>query len=119
METNQNSMQNIQMPIPNSTSVLVLGILSIIGCSCYGFVGLILGIIAVVLAAKGKKIYKANPSAFTIGSFSNLNAGNVCGIIGICLSALMLIYIIFMLALLGPEIFSGDPSTIMDRLDDL
>lgn len=38
------------MDLPNSTLVLVLGILSLIFCWCYGFVGLILGIIAVVLS---------------------------------------------------------------------
>ena len=30
--------------LPNGTAVLVLGILSIITCCCYGFIGLILGI---------------------------------------------------------------------------
>ncbi|MBS1563194.1 MAG: hypothetical protein JST39_02345, partial [Bacteroidetes bacterium] len=32
---------NPQMPLPNATPVLVLGIISIVGCFCYGIVGLI------------------------------------------------------------------------------
>ena len=38
--------------LPNGTAVLVLGILSIVTCCCYGFIGLTFGIIAVVLANK-------------------------------------------------------------------
>ncbi|HRH38859.1 MAG TPA: hypothetical protein PK760_10965, partial [Flavobacteriales bacterium] len=52
-----------QQPVPNATTVLVLGILSIVFCWCYGFIGLILGIIAVSISGKAKKIYEANPSA--------------------------------------------------------
>lgn len=38
--------------LPNSTAVLVLGILSLVFCWCYGIVGLILGIIAVALSER-------------------------------------------------------------------
>ena len=37
-----------QQQLPNATAVLVLGIISIVGCFCYGIIGLILGIIALV-----------------------------------------------------------------------
>lgn len=43
-------MNGAKKDLPNATVVLVLGILSLIFCWCYGFFGLILGIIAVVLA---------------------------------------------------------------------
>lgn len=46
------------MDLPNSTLVLVLGILSLIFCWCYGFVGLILGIIAVVLSGSPRRMYR-------------------------------------------------------------
>ena len=39
-----------QIPVPNSAAVLVLGILSIVLCFCYGLIGMTLGIIALVLA---------------------------------------------------------------------
>ncbi len=37
--------------LPNATAVLVLGILSLVFCWCYGFVGLVLGILAVAIAS--------------------------------------------------------------------
>jgi hypothetical protein len=87
-----------QMPIPNSAGVLVLGILSIVGCFCYTLPGLIMGIIALVLAKKGNDIYKTNPNSYTISSYNNLKAGKVCAIIGKIISALsFLIFIVFVL----------------------
>ena len=41
--------------LPNATAVLVLGILSLVFCWCYGFVGLILGILAVAIASAPRK----------------------------------------------------------------
>jgi hypothetical protein len=87
-----------QMPVPNSTAVLVLGILSIVGCFCYSFPGLIMGIIALVLAKKGNDAYINNPSSFTISSYSNLKAGKVCAIIGTILAAIgFLIFLVYLL----------------------
>lgn len=82
---------NMQQDVPNSTAVLVLGILSIVFCWCYGLPGVILGIIALVLAGKGEKLYKANPEFYKQGSYKNLNAGKICAIIGLSISALMFI----------------------------
>ena len=93
-----------QMPIPNSAAVLVLGILSIVFCFCYGFIGLVLGIIAIVLAGKANAIYNANPTNFTVSSFNNLKAGKICAIIGTILSALMLVYIIVVFFIVGAAI---------------
>ncbi len=90
-----------QVPVPNSAAVLVLGILSIVFCFCYGFIGLVLGIIALVLAGKANAIYKSNPTNFTVSSFNNLKAGKICGIIGTILSALMLVYVIVVFFIIG------------------
>ena len=46
-----------QQKLPNSTLILVFGIISIVTCCCYGILGLIFGIIAVVLANKALKLY--------------------------------------------------------------
>lgn len=64
------------MDLPNSTLVLVLGILSLIFCWCYGFVGLILGIIAVVLSGSPRRMYRENPENYFEASYKNLNAGS-------------------------------------------
>lgn len=79
--------------LPNATAVLVLGILSIVTCVFYGIVGIILGIIALSLHGKDKALYKTNPAKYE-ASFKNSKAGYICGIIGLSLSALWIIYII-------------------------
>lgn len=43
-----------QQKLPNATLVLVMGILSIIGCCFYGLPGLIFGIVAIILEEKTK-----------------------------------------------------------------
>lgn len=90
-----------QTPVPNSTAVLVLGILSIVLCFCYGLVGMILGIIALVLASKGNASYNSNPNAYSLSSYNNLKAGKICGLIGVILSSLYLIVIVVYLVVLG------------------
>lgn len=87
--------------LPNSTGVLVLGILSIVLCFCYGLVGIILGIIALILASKGTALYNANPNAYSLSSYNNLKAGKICGIIGLILSSLYIIIIVIYLVVLG------------------
>jgi uncharacterized membrane protein YjgN (DUF898 family) len=105
-------------PLPNATTVLVLGILSIVLCFCYGIIGLILGIIALVLASKDKKLYVGSPGEYTEASFKNLNAGRICAIIGLILSALYIIYVIVIIGLVGFSALS-DPQQLMDKINDL
>ncbi|MFM7021539.1 MAG: CCC motif membrane protein [Flavobacteriales bacterium] len=93
-------------PVPNSTAVLVLGIISIPTCFCLGLVGLACGIIALVLAAKGTTAYTENPDMYTQSSYNNLKAGKICAIVGTCLSALYLVYIIFYFIFVGTVAFS-------------
>ena len=47
-----------QQSLPNATAVLVLGILSLLTCICYGLPGIICGIIALILYAKVKYMTK-------------------------------------------------------------
>jgi hypothetical protein len=94
-------------PIPNSVAVLVLGIVSIALCWCYGLVSIITGIVAIVLANQAERIYKANPQQFSVASYKNLKAGKICGIIGLCLGVLYLIFIVIYIALVGTLAFGG------------
>ncbi|MDI1234849.1 MAG: CCC motif membrane protein [bacterium] len=87
--------------LPNSTAVLVLGILSIVFCLCYGVVGLTLGIIGLVLANKSLKLYTSSPNLYTTTSYKNLAAGRVCAIIGTCLSSIYILIIIIAIAYAG------------------
>ncbi len=88
--------------LPNSTAVLVLGICSIIfGCF---FVGLILGIVGLNMAGKGRKMYKSNPELYE--GYGALNAGWIMSIIGTILGGLYTIYWIVVVAILGGVGFS-------------
>lgn len=88
-----------QQKLPNSTLILVFGILSIVTCCCYGIIGLILGIIAIVLANKATKVYAENPEAYT--GYSNVKTGKILAIIGVILSAIYIAYVIFMFVTVG------------------
>ncbi|NHN24358.1 DUF4190 domain-containing protein [Flavobacterium jejuense] len=86
--------------LPNATVVLVLGIISILTCCCYGL-GLVLGVVGLVLSKKDLQLYKENPSAYS--NYSNLNIGRILSIIGIVLGGIYLIYIIVLFSTLGSE----------------
>ena len=95
-QPNNNFNQNFggQITLPNSVGVLVLGILSIVFCWCYGILSIILSIITLVLANGAQKLYVANPNAYTLSSYKNMKAGKICGIVGLCLGGLFIIYVI-------------------------
>lgn len=109
----QNYGQGMQQPLPNATAVLVLGIISIFACFCYGVPGLICGIIAIILANKSRRLYNSNPEAYTVSSLKNVNAGRICAIISIVLS---LIFIAIVIAFIGSIGIEGlrDPERIKE-----
>ncbi len=89
--------------VPNEMAVLILGILSLVFCFAYGFIGLILGIIALVMHKKDKELYLSNPKAYE-ASFKNSNAGRICGLIGVILSSIyILILLIVVIAVIINE----------------
>ena len=89
-----------QVALPNASAVLILGIISIIACCCYGG-GLILGVIALVLASKDMNRYAMNPSMYTIGSYNNVKNGRICAIIAVVFSVLYIILMVVMIATFG------------------
>ncbi|RED49620.1 CCC motif membrane protein [Seonamhaeicola aphaedonensis] len=89
-----------QQKLPNATLILVFGILSILGCCFYG-IGIILGIVAIVLASKATKMYAENPDSYT--GIQNVKTGKILSIIGIVLSALYLFLIIWLVMTFGWE----------------
>ena len=113
----ENSFQR-EIALPNATVVLVLGILSIVTCCCYGIVGLICGIIALVFASTSGKLYRENPELYSRSSYQNLEAGKICAIIGVILSVLTMIYMIWIIYSVGVDALS-DPELLQQRLEDL
>ncbi|MBR4620473.1 MAG: hypothetical protein IKO46_05775 [Salinivirgaceae bacterium] len=104
METIDN-VNGIREQLPNSSGTLVMGILSIV-CICCGvglLVGLVLGILALVYAKKAKALYDENPDRYTETSVKNANAGRICGIIGLSLGGVAVLFaiVVWVLMVLG------------------
>ncbi|CAA7195959.1 MULTISPECIES: CCC motif membrane protein [Chryseobacterium] len=105
-----------QQKLPNATAVLILGIVSIVGCCCYGIPGVVAGIIALVLYKKDNELYKQNPSMYS--NYSNLSTGRILGIIGIVISVLYIAYLIFALSFIGWDAMK-DPQLMQERIKEL
>jgi|WetSurMetagenome_2_1015567.scaffolds.fasta_scaffold309237_2 hypothetical protein len=86
--------------LPNSRTVLALGVLSIVFSIWYfSIAGVVLSIFALVLANRGLSLYYSDKSQYSLSSFNNLKAGRVCAIIG--LTVAILFFIFFILILVG------------------
>ncbi len=109
MENNNDQVQEkvtftVLPQLPNATAALVLGILSIVFCWCWGVVGIILGIVGLVMANKAVALYESAPGTYSEPSYKNVKAGKICSIIGICLGALYLIICVIYLFAVGTMI---------------
>lgn len=102
-----------QQKLPNSTLILVFGIISIVTCCCYGVLGLIFGIIAMVMAKKATALYLENPELYT--GYQNVKTGKILAIIGIILNVLYLIYVIWLFATLGMDGVMNMNQDFMDQ----
>ena len=104
-----------QETLPNATAVLILGIISLPACLCYGIPGLIAAIIAIVLAKKDQALYTANPAYYTESSYKNLRTGRTCAWVGIILSALFMLFLIGAVMVVGISFFTHPESFLMTR----
>jgi hypothetical protein len=106
---------NQQVPLPNSSTVLTLGIVSVVLCWCHGIVGLVLAIVALVLASKDMALYNSNPGAYTPASYSNVKSGRNIAIIGLVLAGVFLFFLIIALLVLGLN-FALFPWEFLDQI---
>jgi hypothetical protein len=88
---------NQKQDAPYSTLALVMGILSL---TCGGF---ICGIIGLIFANKGLTEYNQNPELYK--GVGMLNAGKIMSIIGIVLSALIIIIYVIYAIVLGTVLY--------------
>lgn len=100
--------------LPNSTVVLILGILSILTCCCWGIIGLVLGIVALNLAKKDIALYTENPERYD--GYSNVITGRVLAIIGIVLSSIYLLINIYMYTVLGEEGIKDFQQNLIEKI---
>lgn len=105
-----------QQKLPNATTVLVLGIVSIVSCCCYGIIGLITGIVGLVLYKKDNALYQQNPELYS--DYNNLKTGRILCIIGIALSALYLVYMVWLFSAIGMDALTN-PELMQERMKDL
>ncbi|MFD2909436.1 CCC motif membrane protein [Flavobacterium ardleyense] len=101
--------------LPNATAVLILGILSILTCCCYGIISIVLGVIGIVLANKDVKLYTANPKLYV--NYNNLKIGKVLNIIGIVLGAIYLIFVAWAVYTFGWDAMQ-DQAILTERLNE-
>jgi hypothetical protein len=107
-----------EQKLPNVTIILVLGIASIVLCWCYGVLGLILSIVALVLAMNASKTYKQSPEDYT--NYSALKTAKIVAIIGLVLNILFILFIAGFIALIGWDVLeSQDPELMQERMNDL
>lgn len=99
--------------LPNSTAVLVLGIMSILSCCCYGVVGVVIGVVALVLANKDMKLYTENPELYS--GYPNINAGRILAIIGLILSTIYLIFTVYLYVFVGEQGMKDMQENLMEK----
>lgn len=97
METNQTKLDENLLILPHSSTVLILGILSIFLFCFAGIVSLIMGILALILAQQANQEYQKAPQLYTLSSYQNVQSGKTCAIVGLLLSVLSLVFIILFL----------------------
>ncbi len=97
----ENSQNTAPVNLPNAAAVLTLGILSIVLCWCQGIIGIIMAIIALVLASRDMALYSADPERYTLRSLSNLRTGRTVAIIGLVLAGFFLFLVLIGLFFLG------------------
>ena len=88
-----------QQNLPNSNTILVLGILSIVFCWWHlvSFVGIVLGIVTIVLSRKEMALYSSAPHQYTLSSLNNVRTGRTCAIIGLIISIVVFVLVSFFL----------------------
>ncbi|MRH99057.1 DUF4190 domain-containing protein [Kriegella sp. EG-1] len=105
-----------QQKLPNATLILVFGILSIVTCCCYGVLGLIFGIIAVVMANKATALYNVNPEMYT--DYGNVKTGKILAYIGIALSAIYLLMSVWAISTFGLDALQ-DQELMQEKIEEM
>ncbi len=107
-------MMEFRRQLPNATTALILGILSIVITLCCffmwgNFIGIVLGVSALIISQRDVRMYRESPEVFT--DYGNLKTGRITAVIGIILSVIITLYFIISLFYVGIG-----RSEIMDEL---
>jgi len=80
-------------PLPGANTVLIMGILSIVGTLfCCGPFGAIFSIIGLIQAKTSSRVYREDPEGYS--DYSLVNTGRILSYIGLFLSLIILVLVI-------------------------
>jgi beta-lactamase regulating signal transducer with metallopeptidase domain len=103
--------------LPNGLAVIILGILSMVGCCCfYGIIGLLLGGISLFLANKDQKLYNENPELYS--NYSQIKIGKILSYIGIILSIIFVLFVIWLYTTFGAETLQ-DQELLQEKIREM
>lgn len=98
-----------QQPLPGASTVLTMGILSIVGTLiCCGPFGAIFSIIGLVKAKTATQLYESNPESYT--DYSNVKTGKILSYVGLGLSLISLVIVILYFGFIVAAITTGELS---------
>ncbi|MET1259969.1 MAG: hypothetical protein HRT65_11225 [Flavobacteriaceae bacterium] len=96
-----------QQPLPGASTVLVMGILSIVGSiACCGPFAAIFSIVGLMKAKSAELMYQQNPGAYS--DFSSVKTGKILSYIGLGLSIIMLVLFILYFGFIFAMITAGE-----------
>ena len=95
MFQNNTPFEPMKQLAPYSSGAMTLGILSIIFAVIIPPVGLVLGLVALSHSRKAEQEFLQAPYKWHADTSSKAQTGKITGIIGLCLSAIMLLITIF------------------------
>lgn len=84
--------------LPNANMVLILGIASILLCWWHfiSFVGIVLAIVALIMANKETRLYYQYPGVYSESSLNNVKTGRICALIGLIISLIIFAFVILL-----------------------
>ncbi|WP_420602373.1 CCC motif membrane protein [Flagellimonas sp.] len=86
-----------QQPLPGASTVLTMGIISVVGTIfCCGPFGIIFSIIALVKAKTANQLYLETPENYS--DYSSVKTGKILAYVGLALS---LVYLLFFILYFG------------------
>ena len=79
-----------RIDLPNDIAIQVLGILTIVFA---GSIGLVSGIIVLNMSGRSLNLYHNSPEDYNASSYSRVNIGRICAIIGLVITVMALVFI--------------------------
>lgn len=98
-----------QQPLPGASTVLTMGILSIVlTLVCCGPFGAIFSIIGLAKAKTATQLYEQSPESYT--DYSNVKTGKILSYVGLALALVSLVFVILYFGLIVAAITTGELS---------